>query len=133
MASAEIEGDEGEMISIDTPTYPQRDLNALLQEVVPLPQDIKQTSLCFLPYFVSVYEEVIEKSVCVDTHVRELLQEYQSISEDLTVNDDDTAAGDSGGGGDVGEKYEKSNPAHGDKLFHNFLSRIQMNPGQILR
>lgn len=122
------------MISIDTPTYPQRDLNALLQEVVPLPQDIKQSSLYFLPCFISVYEEVLEKSVSNDTHVRELLQEYQRHTDDMTImsNDDDKAIGGSCGG-DPDEKYEKSTPAHGDKMFHNFLTRIQMNPGQILR
>lgn len=31
------------------------------------------------------------------------------------------------------EKYEKTVPAHGDKMFHHFISRIQKNPGQILR
>lgn len=31
------------------------------------------------------------------------------------------------------EKYEKSYPAHGDKLFHIFLSRIKNNPNQVLR
>lgn len=41
-ASAEIEGNEGEVISIDTPTIPQHDLTALLQEVTPLPQDLCQ-------------------------------------------------------------------------------------------
>lgn len=131
-ASAEIEGDEGEMISIDTPTFPQRDLNALLQEVVPLPQDIKQTTQYFLQYFMNVYEEVLEKTA-IDTHVRELLQEYQLNNEELTVASNDDSATSGGNCGDVIEKYEKSTPAHGDKMFHNFLSRIQTNPGQIFR
>lgn len=35
--------------------------------------------------------------------------------------------------GESMEKYEKTLPAHGDKLFHNLISRIQRNPGQLLR
>lgn len=31
------------------------------------------------------------------------------------------------------EKYEKTLPAHGDKLFHNLISKIQKSPGQLLR
>lgn len=31
------------------------------------------------------------------------------------------------------EKYEKTLPAHGDKLFHHLISRIQRSPGQLLR
>lgn len=42
-----------------------------------------------------------------------------------------------GGGGGAAvedeEKYEKGVPAHGDVTFHNFVSVIQQNPGQILR
>lgn len=41
-----------------------------------------------------------------------------------------------GGGfnnGDTEEKYEKAIPAHGDLMFHNFLTKIQGNPGQVLR
>lgn len=31
------------------------------------------------------------------------------------------------------EKYEKSLPAHGDKMFYQFVTKIQANPGQVLR
>lgn len=31
------------------------------------------------------------------------------------------------------EKYEKTLPAHGDKLFHHLISRIQRSPGQLMR
>lgn len=34
---------------------------------------------------------------------------------------------------DNDEKYEKAVPVHGDLMFHNYLERIQENPGQILR
>lgn len=49
-----------------------------------------------------------------------------------------SSGGVGGGGGfvksgEVEEKYEKGVPVHGDITFHNFLSRIQENPGQILR
>lgn len=37
------------------------------------------------------------------------------------------------GGGDSEEKYEKGIPIHGDVMFHNFVTTIQENPGQILR
>ena len=31
------------------------------------------------------------------------------------------------------ELYEKAIPIHGDLMFHNFMSKLQENPGQILR
>lgn len=34
---------------------------------------------------------------------------------------------------DNDEKYEKAIPVHGDLMFHNYMERIQQNPGQILR
>lgn len=43
------------------------------------------------------------------------------------------AGGGGGGGGESEEKYEKGIPMHGDVMFHNFVSTIQENPGQILR
>ncbi|CAG9815255.1 unnamed protein product [Phaedon cochleariae] len=141
-ATAEIEGDEGEVVSIDTPTYPQRDITALLQEVTPLPHDICQSdsrrnqhAVHFTPYFMSVWEEGNDKYAAniSDRHVKELLQEYQQKNEEIT----NLSSPEGGGGGDCGsevfEKYEKSNPAHGDKMFHNFLTKIQANSGQILR
>ncbi|CAG9837347.1 unnamed protein product [Diabrotica balteata] len=139
LATAEIEGNEGEVISIDTPTFPQRDIASLLQEAAPLPQDIcqldtRRSSLIqFSPYFMSVWEETQEKQSgnVSDRHVKELLQDYQQ------KNDDNlhlvSPEGGGAAGGEEFEKYEKSNPAHGDKMFHHFLSKIQSNPGQILR
>lgn len=47
-----------------------------------------------------------------------------------------SGCGDAGGGGggvESEEKYEKGIPMHGDVMFHNFVSTIQENPGQILR
>ncbi|KAJ8920420.1 hypothetical protein NQ315_005286 [Exocentrus adspersus] len=143
-ATAEIEGNEGEVISIDTPTFPQHNIADLLQEVTPLPHDVCQNfhsdsrrspHIQFTPYFMSVWEEVANSnsSGISDRHVKELLQEYQQSKENTRMSSPD------GGGaavqeGDTGfEKYEKSNPAHGDKMFHHFLSKVQANSGQILR
>ncbi|XP_018331420.1 programmed cell death protein 2-like [Agrilus planipennis] len=139
--SAEIEGDEGEIVTIDTPTIPQRDLHSLLQEVPPLPQEIqrhtdKLINLQFVPHFVSVWEEQISSSNISDHHVRELLTEYQQKNQDefkeTSKNSNNQKINDNQGD-TVSEKYEKSLPAHGDRMFHHFITRIQMNPGQILR
>lgn len=68
----------------------------------------------------------------MDEHVRELLAEYQNKNDEVfgtAAVADNNASSDS----EVVEKYEKSNPAHGDKMFHGFLTRISQNPGQILR
>lgn len=138
-ATAEIEGDEGEIITIDTPTFPQVDLTALLQEVTPLPQNLCHytcsnldtfSNLQFIPCFMSVWEEPENMSGNVDRHAKELLLEYQQQNDGISL--EDVASGDSGGAG-ADENYEKSTPAHGDKLFHYFLTKIQKNPGQILR
>lgn len=144
-ATAEIEGDEGEVISIDTPTIPQRDIHSLLQEALPLPQTLCQSMqsslqnaslLQFASRFVSVWEESNSNVSVSDNHVRELLQEYYQKNEDTSQPAADPKHPEDAGGGDteiVLEKYEKSNPAHGDKMFHHFLSKIQANPGHILR
>lgn len=87
-----------------------------------------------MPYFISVGEEVNTASNLIpDHHIRDLLHEYQQNNEEgenlhhvepLPVNASDAA---------TLEKYEKSLPAHGDKIFHHFLTKIHNNPGQILR
>lgn len=129
-ASAEIEGDESELVSIDTPTGPQLDLHALLKESAPLPKDIRHA--LFAPYFVSVAEEDLKRR---DTemagHVRLLLAEYQQNQGQAF--DSEVQGAEAGcAGGDM-EKYEQSIPAHGDLLFHRFLQHLQQTPGQILR
>lgn len=131
-ATAEIEGNEGEIVTIDTPTYPQKDISSILHDALPLPQELcqntpsKQQILQFIPHFISVYEENINNSNSIDSRVKELLHEYQHENEIETPETGDSSS-------DVPEKYEKSNPAHGDKIFHSFLMRIKQNPGQILR
>ncbi|XP_034257031.1 programmed cell death protein 2-like isoform X2 [Thrips palmi] len=129
-ASAEIEGDESELVTIDTPTGPQFDLHALLQESAPLPKDVRNAQ--FTPYFICVAEEDIKRDKEVSGHVRLLLAEYQQ-SQGQAFNSDVQEAEGGGCAGSDSEKYEQSIPAHGDVLFHRFLQHIQQTPGQILR
>ncbi|XP_014600105.1 PREDICTED: programmed cell death protein 2-like [Polistes canadensis] len=132
-ASAEIEGEESEVVCIDTPTQPQCDLVSLLHEVTPFPIQIElntEEKYFFTEIFISVDEEA--SNIDVPQHVRELLLEYQHTNPDLSPtfvpesNDSKNAGTDT-------EKYEKSIPLHGDEMFHNFVTRIQDNPGQLLR
>ncbi|XP_012252253.2 programmed cell death protein 2-like [Athalia rosae] len=133
-ASAEIEGEENEVICIDSPTKPQHDLVTLLHEVTPLPiQHVESKDavcLSFTEIFISVDEE--DCTNYVTQHVRDLLLEYQQCNPDSIPN----SPVDSGASKQTDttlEKYEKGIPVHGDEMFHDFMSRLQMNPGQILR
>ncbi|XP_012271287.1 programmed cell death protein 2-like [Orussus abietinus] len=133
-ASAEIEGEESEVVCIDTPTQPQCNLVSLLHEVMPLPMPLVESkaegALTFVEIFISVDEE--DQSVESSQHVRELFLEYQHAHPDSSVNPQ--AESDSSKDTDTSaEKYEKGIPLHGDEMFHNFLCRIQRNPGHILR
>lgn len=132
-ASAEIDGEESEVVCIDTPIQPQCDLISLLQEVTPFPMQVESnadTKLSFAEIFLSVEEE--DCSLDVPQHVRDLLLEYQYRNPDLSsksgadIDEGKTRETDS-------EKYEKGIPMHGDEMFHNFISQIQKNPGQLLR
>ncbi|KAJ9575490.1 hypothetical protein L9F63_007648 [Diploptera punctata] len=154
-ATAEIEGDESEVVSIDTPTAPQHDLAALLQEVSPLPMELRSVSdgdgnrqhFAFptgTPQFVATFINVGEEDLHtgsptitpISEHVRDLLQEYQQNNDDglsLMSPQQDKNLVQGQGEQLTQEKYEKSIPAHGDRMFHHFVSRVQHNPGQILR
>lgn len=147
-ATAEIEGEESEVVSIDTPTAPQCNLIALLQEVAPLPASLNSSSdghlsrPCDVPefseYFICVGEEdILGNSPTItplSEHVRELLQEYQQNNDDISLSPQQEKGAAIGQGDHLTpEKYEKTLPPHGDKMFHQFLMRIQRNPGQILR
>lgn len=139
-ASAEIEGEESEVVSIDTPTVPQHNLIALLQEVAPLPpglcsaqskQIMKKIEFC--PIFISIDEEEPCNSNSMNEHIRDLLNEYQQEHGDLKSPGTLNELNDEGNSGVALEKYEQSAPIHGDRMFHYFISKIQMNPGQVLR
>lgn len=80
-ASAEIEGEEKDnVVTIDTPMSPHRDLIALLKQTSALRTD-STNSLTLSSYFLFVEEEVAESNARVSEHVRELLHEYQKKDE----------------------------------------------------
>ncbi|XP_014232777.1 programmed cell death protein 2-like [Trichogramma pretiosum] len=129
-ASAEIEAEESEVVCIDTPTQPRNDLLMLIQEVTPPPcpslTDSKAVShnAQFVEMFIVVVEEYDSSTSESSQHVRDLQVEYQrDDTKDEACKGYDTAA----------EKYEKDSPRHGDKMFHKFYTKMQENPGHILR
>lgn len=137
-ATAEIEGTEGDVVVVDTPLSPKRDLLALLKQPQVIPRDLKDVTLKSV--YIAVDEERSSSPVITE-HVRELLQEYQR-HEEVKTSPDSPMGGHGGaaaGGGGAQpvpmeqELYEKAIPIHGDLMFHNFMSKLQENPGQILR
>ncbi|XP_049283218.1 programmed cell death protein 2-like [Anopheles funestus] len=134
-ASAEIEGLEAEVVVVDTPVSPKRDLIALLKQPQVVPRSIGDVTLRGL--YISVDEERYIAPLASD-HVRELLAEYQRHEEVKTSLEsplENVASGtkqQSNANHDQ-ELYEKGIPMHGDLMFHSFLSKLQENPGQLLR
>ncbi|XP_076175391.1 programmed cell death 2 like trus isoform X2 [Ptiloglossa arizonensis] len=132
-ATAEIDGEESEVVCIDTPIQPQCDLISLLHDVTPFPVQLEsntETKFSFVEIFLSVEEE--DRFADVPQHVCDLLLEYQYRNPDLSIKP--VADSDEGKTTETGaEKYEKSIPMHGDEMFHNFICQIQKNPGQLLR
>lgn len=147
-ASAELEGEENEIVCIDTPTIPQRNIIALLQEVTPLPSGLLcqinnkdvMNKIEFVSAFISIDEEDVNNINNYGAeHIKELLNEYQLHNDDdldimTSQQHADSGGGSHHGDGDLNvEKYEQSAPIHGDRMFHHFITKIQQNPGQILR
>ncbi|XP_033225155.1 programmed cell death protein 2-like [Belonocnema kinseyi] len=130
-ATAEIEGEESEVVCIDTPTQPQCDLISLLHEVTPLPLQHadSRSTLTFTEIFISIFEEYSHAEV--PQHVRDLFSEYQRNDPDSLVAPESSGDAKMSEGG--AEKYEKSVPKHGDEMFHELFMQMQKNPGQILR
>uniref|UniRef100_A0A336MIW4 CSON002202 protein n=1 Tax=Culicoides sonorensis TaxID=179676 RepID=A0A336MIW4_CULSO len=128
--TAEIEGAESEVILIDMPQAPQKDVIKLLTNA-PMFNQIPQDQV-IKSFFISVDEEQISDKIKISEHVRELLVEYEMRDDTLRTSPDDPNVG-AGNNMDEGEIYERGIPVHGDLMFHNFLSRIQENPGQMLR
>ncbi|XP_061391380.1 uncharacterized protein LOC133326788 [Musca vetustissima] len=147
---AEIEGPETDVVLVETPQKPERDLIALLKHT-PTPAALgplaKLSDLTIKPYFIAVDLEINASGQDYELyggslsaeHIRELYLEYKKQDESALSPG---SAGGSAGGGSSGvaaatpedqEAYEKALPAHGDLMFHHFLSTIQQNPGQILR
>lgn len=82
-ASAEIEGEESEMVSVDTPIAPERDLIAMLKQTKAIPNDVND--LILKSYFVAVEEEKKQSNdlnnAVISDHIRDLLQKYQNDEE----------------------------------------------------
>ncbi|XP_037975709.2 programmed cell death protein 2-like [Plutella xylostella] len=134
VAAAELEGgDEPGLVTVDTPTAPNNDLETLLHQTAELPPDLRgrliSGSLQFAPKFIYVEEEV-KRASAHDDKVTELLNKYRRENEMEVVAAGDAAGGGGGGGEEV---YEEAAPLHGDAMFHAFVTRLRENPGQILR
>ncbi|XP_053695347.1 programmed cell death protein 2-like isoform X2 [Sabethes cyaneus] len=131
--TAEIEKFEDDVVVVETPVSPKRDLIALLNQPQIIPRDI--VDLTLKSFYINVDEER-SSSPNISDHVRQLLQEYQKHEEVKTSPDSPIGHGVASGGHPVPmeqELYEKGVPMHGDLMFHNFMTTLQMNPGQILR
>lgn len=135
-----IPGEDSEVITIDTPILPQSDLIELLKQSQTLSKNIG--NIILKGFFIAVDEEKYN-APSVSEHVRDLLQEYQMKDDNIRPSPDSPGniAGGACGGVGVGfpdsnleqEKYEKGTPIHGDAMFHRFLTKINENPGQIIR
>ncbi|XP_004530085.1 programmed cell death protein 2-like isoform X2 [Ceratitis capitata] len=142
---AEIEGAETDVVLVETPVKPERDLIALLKHTATpaaLGPLAKISDVTIKPFFVAVDIEQRHKRDEVESytgalsadHIRELYQEYKRQDEAaLSPNGAGAIGGAIGAAGDDQEAYEKALPAHGDIIFHQFISTIQENPGQIIR
>uniref|UniRef100_A0AAG5CY89 Programmed cell death protein 2 C-terminal domain-containing protein n=1 Tax=Anopheles atroparvus TaxID=41427 RepID=A0AAG5CY89_ANOAO len=134
-ATAEIEGPETEVVVFDKPESPKRDLIALLKQPQVVPRNFEDLTLRGI--YISVDEERTSVPI-ISEHVRELLEEYRRHEEVKTSPDSPSENVAAGGklpakpNHDL-ELYEKGIPMHGDMMFHSFLSKLQENPGQILR
>lgn len=82
-ASAEIEGEESEMVCVDAPMAPERDLIAMLKQTRAIPNDLNHLQLKSL--FISVDEErkmsIDLNGALTNDHIRELLHKYQGEEE----------------------------------------------------
>lgn len=131
---AEIEGEESEVVSVDCPKAPERDLIALMKHTSGISL-MNFKNLTLKSFFLAVEEESSNPkcfgSGISDEHVRELYAEYQKHDE-VSKHSPTSGSGSSNDAGE-GEQYENATPAHGDLMFYNFLETIQRNPGQIIR
>ncbi|XP_055603152.1 programmed cell death protein 2-like [Uranotaenia lowii] len=134
MASAEIEGTEDDVVVVETPESPKRDLIALLKQPQTIPRDV--VDLTLRSFYINVDEEYSTSPIVTD-HVRELMQEYQKHEEACKTSPDSPMGHGAVGGSKPmpmdQESYEKAVPMHGDLMFHYFMTKLQENPGQILR
>lgn len=84
-ASAEIEGEESEMVCVDDPpSAPERDLIAMLKQTRAIPNDLNHLQL--KSFFIFVDEERkmsidANTNALLNDHIRELLHKYQGDEE----------------------------------------------------
>lgn len=87
-AFAEIEGEESELVTIDAPMIPERDLIAMLKQTTAIPSDVEH--LILKSSYIAVDEERQHYSKAQnalnDDHIRDLLQEYQKTEESKSAN-----------------------------------------------
>ncbi|KAI5712151.1 hypothetical protein M8J75_006242 [Diaphorina citri] len=125
VATAEIEGGEGDVVEIESPIGTQVNVMSLLHASMPVPQ-VSSQCFQFVPHYLNFEPETLDCESSPDSHVASLLHAYAKS------NPVDNALSSAGAGGG-GEGYEKSAPGHGDKMFHRFVSRIRHNPGHVVR
>ncbi|XP_017000330.2 programmed cell death protein 2-like [Drosophila takahashii] len=137
---AEIEGPETDVVLVDTPKKPERDLIALLKHTNSSSlSQIKDLTL--KSYYIAVDVESKTQAEEYENyggalgmdHIRDLYQEYKLRDGEAAHSPTGGGASGSGEAGEEYESYEKALPAHGDIVFHNFITTIQQNPGQLLR
>lgn len=82
-AFAEIEGEESELVIIDAPIMPERDLIAMLKQTTAIPSEVEHLTL--KSFYIAVDEERQHfsraQNTLNDDHIRELLHEYQKTEE----------------------------------------------------
>ncbi|XP_077297843.1 programmed cell death 2 like trus [Arctopsyche grandis] len=128
-ASANIEIDGSSQVIVETPTFPVNDIRQILNQKPDLPAVSENTSIQFKSIFVRVYPENFI-TPDKDRHIDELLLKYQ---QDMNIEMQEDKTKVKKNNVFVNEEYEKETPLHGDTLFHSFLTRIKMNPEQIVR
>lgn len=124
--SAEIEGGEAEVIMLDSPPIPQKDIYCLLNP----PTKAVRNDVNLQGFYIAVDEEKYAEDL-VSEHIRELLREYEGRDDSKKTSPEEP--GGAVGGFDENEGYERGVPLHGDLMFHHFLQRVQQNPGHIIR
>lgn len=131
-AFAELEGEESEVVTVETPITPERDLIAYLKQTPGISRNSNK-SLILNSFFIYVEEEknnFLYQNQNLSDHIRDLIQEYQQCDEICKTNPESPTIT---GNDFEQETYEKTIPLHGDVMFHNFISVIQKNPGHIVR
>ncbi|XP_061175530.1 programmed cell death protein 2-like [Saccostrea echinata] len=90
-------------------------------------------------YYLSVLEEAHLQTEIDNNHLKKLLSQYQRNEgvdlEGLLYQDlpSTTSSNGKAGAATQGEKYERTEIKHGDKMFHRFLKQTSICPQQCVR